>query len=240
MKAETWEEGWLQEHSKQLAMPEAWRGVETQYIAASLKLVDTLEEQDVLEQLLESSKPPLSPESTGKHYLLTSPFRYFPQHSSRFRPANQSGLWYGSSTLEGACSEVAYWRMRFIHDSSALVQAKTEVITEHTFFQARVEGRCIDLMDAPWSNLPHLWKNSLDYSSTHQLAQQAHGAGIEWIRYESVRAPSCPLAVALTAAAVHGDYEALESSRQEWVCKATRDSVMMLRKGGTDKFEWHE
>ncbi len=98
----------------------AWRGVETQYIAASMKLVDTLEEQDVLEQLLENSKPPIPPTQVSKHYLLLSPFRYFPQHSSRFRPGQQSGLWYGSSTLEGACSEIAYWRMRFILDSVGL------------------------------------------------------------------------------------------------------------------------
>lgn len=241
MKAATWPEEWVLDYARPLGMTKLWRGVETQYMAAALKLVDNLEEHDILERLLEESKPALPSESRGKHYLLTSPFRYFPQHSSRFRPANQSGLWYGASVLEGACSEIAYWRMRFIHDSAALVKADSEVVTEHTFFQASVEGLCIDLMDAPWSAFAHLWKHSADYSATHALAEKARQASVQWIRYESVRAPACALAAALTVDAVHGETAEIEGSRQEWVCKATRNGVMMLRKaGGPGQFEWHE
>ena len=240
MKAETWDKSWLQEHAHQRTMNNAWRGVETQYIAASLKLVNNLEEQALLEELLERSKPALPQGCENKHYLLSSPFRYFPQHSSRFRPANQSGSWYGASTLEGACSEVAYWRMRFILDSSDLVKQNSEIITEHTFFQANVEGLCINLMEQPWSDLSHLWKNSSDYSATHQLAAEAIAASIQWIQYDSVRAPSCALAVALSVDAMHGTPSSIEASRQEWICKATRDHVMMIQKAGNGRFEWHE
>lgn len=189
--------------------------------------------------MLETSKPPAPPTAEARHYLLLSPFRYFPQHSSRFRPAQQSGLWYGASTLAGACSEVAYWRMRFIQDSAGLVN-NGELVTDHTFYQASVRGRAINLMAPPWSNLSPLWKHTSDYRATHSLAQAAARASIAWIQYESVRAPSCALAAVLDSDALFADHATLERSKQEWICKATRDQVMMISKSGTNRFEWRE
>lgn len=237
MSAPTWEPAWLTQHAVQLRMEPAWRGVETQYIAASLKLVDTLQEHELLEQLLEGSKP--AGVSGTQHYLLQSPFRYFPPHASRFRPGQHSGLWYGASTLAGACSEIAYWRMRFIQDSAGLV-ADGELVTQHTFYQASVRGRAIDLMAEPWVQCSALWKHPSDYSATHRLAQAAMQASIEWIQYESVRAPRCALAAVLTPRALFADSAELERSRQEWLCKASKDQVMMLRKSGSERFAWHE
>ena len=37
----------------------AWRGVEAQHVVSTMRLVDTAVEQDLLEQLLEGSKPAL-------------------------------------------------------------------------------------------------------------------------------------------------------------------------------------
>ncbi len=69
MRAQTWDPDWPTAHCVHLSMKGAWRGVETQYIAASMKLVDTLEEQDLLERLLEASKPPTAPSTVHKHYF---------------------------------------------------------------------------------------------------------------------------------------------------------------------------
>lgn len=235
MSEVSWQPEWLRQHCGHLSMDGAWRGVETQYIAASMKLVDNLDEQEVLELLLEGSKPPAP---AARHYLIASPFRYHPQHDSRFRPGTMSGLWYGSSTLEGACSEVAYWRMRFLLESAGLAR-EGELVTEHTFFQANVRGQAINLMDSPWVELAALWKHSSNYTETHKLAAAAREAGcVDWIQYESVRAPSCALAVALTPDAVHADVNELESSRQEWTCKTTKDGVMMISKDGKARFSW--
>lgn len=234
-----WELDWLTLHSSARVMENAWRGVETQYIAASMKLVDSLDEQALLEALLEGSKPPAQGEANRQHYLLLSPFRYFPQHESRFRPAQRSGLWYGAATLDGACSEVAYWRLRFLLDSTGLA-LDGELITEHTFFQASVSGRAINLMAEPWSGLSHLWKHPSDYRDTQALAEAALRASVDWIQYESVRAPRCALAAVLSPSAVHAVPAKLERSKQEWVCKATRSGVMMIRKNGMGRFEWRE
>ena len=47
----------------------AWRMVEAQNIAATMKLVDDIDEQSLLEDLLESSKPAQPGDTAGLNYL---------------------------------------------------------------------------------------------------------------------------------------------------------------------------
>ena len=55
-----------------------YRLVESQEQVATMGYVDTLYEQVLLEELLESVKPPYPDGLQGYHYLLTTPFRYPP------------------------------------------------------------------------------------------------------------------------------------------------------------------
>lgn len=238
MTTPIWEPAWLEGGQASLAMP-AWRGVEAQHVVSTMRLVDTIEEQDALERILERSKPPLPPMKAPKHYLLATPFRYRPQHPSRFRRAGTLGLWYGAEELVAACAEVAYWRHRFILDSAALLH--TELLTEHTFFQAQVAGTAIDLMNEPWVRAREAWTHSNDYSATQAVADAARDKGVQWICYESVRAPGQRCAAVL-------DVEALDvvegmaaqgtpgTPQQTWHCKATRQSVMMVH--GDQRHIW--
>src|SRR5690606_2940996 len=108
---------WLQQaHSVSATL---WRGVEAQHRVATLKVVDTLAEQELLEELLEESKPALPPDAGQLHYLLATPFRYASPWPSRFRAPHEPGVWYGSRELRTACAEVGYWRWRFAVDSDA-------------------------------------------------------------------------------------------------------------------------
>jgi hypothetical protein len=61
-----------------------WRVVESQHQVSTRKLVDTLEEQALLEELIDSAKP--RDTTNGRlHYLLSTPFRYPPlPYGSRF------------------------------------------------------------------------------------------------------------------------------------------------------------
>jgi len=69
--------------------------VESQHIAATMKLVDNRDEQDLLESLLESSKPAQPDDTAGLDYLLATAFRYDPKRGGwRFR----------ATTDPGACS----------------------------------------------------------------------------------------------------------------------------------------
>ena len=187
MSPEPWDAAWLDQAHASKAML-AWRGVEAQHVVSTMRLVDTLREQELLEGLLEHSKPALPPSKTPKHYLLATPFRYRPQHPSRFRRAGTLGLWYGAENLQAACAEVAYWRYRFILDSVPLLDS--ELLTEHTFFQARVQGAAIDLTGVPWVEAKAAWTHGSDYTEPQKLADAAQDRGVQWICYESVRAPS--------------------------------------------------
>jgi hypothetical protein len=211
----------------------AWRGVEAQHVVSTMRLVDTTEEQDMLEQLLEGSKPPMPAMKVPKHYLLATPFRYRPQHASRFRRAGTLGLWYGAQTLYASCAEVAYWRYRFILDSVPLLN--TALLTEHTFYQAKVAGRAIDLASEPWVAASSAWTHGSDYTETQAVADAAKDRGVQWICYASIRAPAERCAAVL-------DVEALEmvdqgKTQQTWHCKATRTSVMMVH--GTERYVWN-
>jgi hypothetical protein len=62
-----------------------WRMVETQETTATLGIVDSMEEQALLEQLLDQVKPPYREGTQGMHYLLKTAFRYPPlKYGSRF------------------------------------------------------------------------------------------------------------------------------------------------------------
>ncbi len=231
MNAPAWRKAWFDHAIDDLTMP-AWRGVEAQHIVATMRLVDTPAEQDVLEQILEKSKPALPESSTPKHYLLATPFRYRPAHESRFRRARTLGIWYGADSLQTACAEVAYWRWRFVMDSAGLIQQ--DLLTQHSFFQAQVQGRAIDLSSPPWLKSRRAWTHPNDYTHTQAVADAARDHAVQWIRYESVRAPGNLCAAVLDVDALRPGN--LAKSQQTWACKANRSSVMMVR--GKQGFRW--
>src|SRR3990167_6415078 len=132
---------------------EPWRVVEAQHILSSRDLVDSSEEHDLLETMLEASKPPIN---TEKHYLIFTPFRYPPlAYGSRFGYTYEPSLWYGSVTLETAFAEVAYYRHRFFKDTEAEL-GYIEISV--TAFSADLQTNFgIDLTERPFSQYtPHI------------------------------------------------------------------------------------
>jgi len=209
----------------------AWRGVEAQHVVSTMRLVDTLAEQAVLEQVLERSKPALPAAAAGKHYLLSTPFRYRPRHGSRFRRPGALGFWYGATALKTACAEVAFWRWRFLTDSAGL--ENDELLTEHTFFQAAVSGLAIDLTTPPWAAAAAHWMQALDYGATQALADAASERGVQWLHYASVRDAGGTCAAVLDVAAL----DSIDlASQQTWHCRTTRTSVRLVH--DADRFEW--
>lgn len=198
-----------------------WRGVEAQHVVATMKLVDDLDEQLALEAILEASKPPLPPQAAGLHYLLASPFRYPSRHPSRFRVGGAPGIWYGAETVETACTELGYWRWRFLTDSDGL--REQHLIVELTLFVARVHGRLLDLGALPWDTQRARWRAD-DYADCQALAAEAHARGLQWIRYWSARDREGHCAAVLDPAALVG----IDLGRQQtWVCKVTAQAVFM-------------
>lgn len=211
-----------------------WRGVEAQHQVATLRLVDDLDEQHLLEQLLEASKPPLPPGTEALHYLMATPFRYRSPWPSRFRRPDHAGLWYGAETPRTVAAEIAHWRWRFFMDSDGLREG--ELVTEHTFFQARFEGVELDLTAPPWDSGRELWRHPRDYEVCQRLAEQAREATppIAAIRYESARlerahcqAVFAPASLALPRPPI----------QQTWVCKTTAQRVLFVHDRDTLQIE---
>jgi hypothetical protein len=177
----------------------AWRLVEAQHLVSTMKLVDTLDEQALLEAEIEASKPPVPPECAGLHYLLASPFRYGRNPgSSRFRREGYSpGVFYASERVETAVAETAFYRLLFFLESPGTPLPANPL--EFTAFSVRHAGKAIDLTRAPFSQREADWTHPTDYRACLDLADGARAAGIAVIRYRSVREPRGGANLALLA-----------------------------------------
>src|SRR6266508_1775264 len=119
-----------------------------------MKLVDTVEEQEALEIVLDATKPPIPPECRPLHYLLATPFRYGAPYptGSRFRRAGFTlGVFYASERVETALAEIAFHRLLFFAESPSTPWPTNAL--ELTGFSVRyATGRALDLTKAPLSN----------------------------------------------------------------------------------------
>lgn len=166
---------------------QAWRLVEAQHVASTMKLVDSQVEQNWLEELLETSKPVVLPTKIPMHYLAQAPFRYPPPPGgSRFRGPNDSGVFYGAECVRTSCAELGYWRWRFVQDADDLSELPP---VAHTAFCIDLEGRLVDLRCEPFVRDCAAWMDPDHYSATQAFARVARESAVDMIRYQSVRDP---------------------------------------------------
>ncbi len=202
-----------------------WRAVEGQHAVSTMVLVDSLEEQTLLEQLLEGSKPPVPASAHGLHWLLFTPFRYPPPPTgSRFRGPLDPGVFYGADEIETACAELGFWRWRLLVESPSLTNLDPKL---QTVFKAEVDALTVDLREPPFAKGRALWIAPESYVATQEFARSAREAKIDAIRYESVRAPSrggCGAILNPTAFA-----EAQPQAAQTWWLSVSRERVLWQR-----------
>jgi len=200
-----------------------WRAVEAQHRVATARLVDTLQEQALLEELLEGSKP-RSPDPP-RHYLLMTPFRYpAPQPGgSRFRGVRDPGVFYGAEERRTACAELGYWRWRFLLDSPRLKRLEP---LPQTLFQVRIDCAAIDLTAPPLSRDAAQWRDPADYAACQRVARAARAAGAGALRYASVRDPQ---AGACGAVFSPRSFAGEPTSEQSWFLAVTRERVRWRR-----------
>lgn len=227
-----WPAAWLAQASRR--QRDLWRGVEAQHRIATLRLADSLQEQVLLEQLLEDSKPPLPPEAAGAHYLIATPFRYAPEWPSRFRRPDQPGVWYGADEPATVAAEIAHWRWRFLMDSDGL--RGQALLTEHTFFQACFGGTELDLTRPPWSAEREAWRDPQDYTRCHALATEVRRRQppVQAVRYESARRAGGLCQAVFDPRALSLPRPQLQ---QTWVCKTTAARVLLSHDGQRLEFE---
>jgi hypothetical protein len=193
----------------------AWRLVEAQHRVSTMKLVDTLPEQHLLESILDATKPPVPAECASLHYLLSTPFRYGAAYpaGSRFRRAGMTaGVFYASVGVATAVAEMAFHRLLFFADSSATPWPADA--GDYTAFSAKFRTRAgLDLSGPPFNNQRARWTHPTDYAPCQALADTAREAGIDVLRYPSARDPN-GLNVALLTCRAFAAREPLD--RQTW------------------------
>ena len=237
MSSTTWTPRALASESASVELA-LWRAVEAQHVAATRALVDSREEQELLEQLLEASKPAIPNECLALDYLLFTPFRYpSTAFGSRFRDRADPGVWYGAEEVRTACAEVGYWRCRFVADSSGLTALDA---VPHTLFRAVAAGAAIDLRAPPFAKRRAQWMHGDDYAACRSVARNAREAGQQLIRYASVRDPAqAGCAAVLDCRAFAGSRGI--SVRQTWFLSVSATRATWLRAGNrADRSEAHE
>ena len=207
---------------------EAHRVVESQHVIATRKLVDSDEEQRVLEELIDRVKPPVpdGPEFAGLHYLLFTSFRHPPlKWGSRFGTVVERGIWYGSKEQATCFAEVAYYRLLFLEGSRADL---APITVELTAFVASIRAaRALDLTKAPFSAHEAMLASKVSYAACHALGREMRAAGIDLFLFRSARAKKKGTNVGL-----FGPAFARRAPRQyeAWSCTVDRSKVELTRK----------
>lgn len=203
--------------------------VEAQHHAATMKLVDSVVEQDVLERLIETTKPPVPPKCAGLDFLLATPFRYdavYPA-GSRFRRAGRTpGVFYAAERPETAAAEIAFYRL-LLHCETPALPFPSNAAEFTGFSVAVATQRAIDLTEAPFLADRAQWISPTNYEPCQALADRARGAGVEAIRYQSTRDPKQGANLALLSCRAFASPRPLE--RQTWRIRVAETGIQARR-----------
>ena len=195
---------------------DCWRFVEAQHRVSTLKLVDDLAEQALLEDLIEAAKPPVPEDCQHLHYLLATPFRYGAPYpfGSRFRRAGfTDGVYYASEHIETAAAELAFHRLLFFAESPDTPwPANPGEYTAFAVGYATTQG--LDLTRPPLDRDKRLWEQRDSYEACRSLAETARTADIAVLRYKSVRDPGADANLALLTCGAFTDKQPKEP--QTW------------------------
>lgn len=204
----------------------AWRVVEAQHQLSTRKLVDSAEEQMLLEDMLEESKP--RDVTDGRlHYLLSTPFRYPPlRHGSRFGTRYERGIWYGAERLATAFAEVGYYRFVFAEGTRASLGIIISQLTAFRIAARSTQG--IDLTASPFDAHTAAISSPENYGASQVLGAAMREAGTELCRYVSARDPGAGANVAVFAPGAFGRAKPREF--ETWHLTSTPASVEFIKR----------
>lgn len=201
------------------------RLVENQEQKVTLRLTDNLAEHDVLESLLEESKPETTfhPRLLQFDYLLRTPWRYPPlPWGSRFGRRFEPSLFYGALDRVALFAEAAYYRLVFLDGMQEPFRER--VISQFTVFEATYRSaQGYDLSQRPFRKHEAVLRHRSEYGPCQALGSVLRERGIEAIIYLSARTVDDRLNVALFSPL------ALRSRKhrnpKHGLCETTTDSV---------------
>lgn len=163
-----------------------YRVVESQEKVATMNLVDTLDEQALLEELIEESKPSLQA-MKHRHYLIKTPFRYPPlKHGSRFGSRFEPSIFYAGQTLKSAICESAFYSFYFM--SRCTQPYENTIINHKTSFSVDVQdNKHIALTEISDLEITAKLTHKSDYQFTQAIGKQMRDKGISSFSFLSAR-----------------------------------------------------
>lgn len=200
-----------------------WRAVESQHVTSTRKLVDSSEEQETLETLIDSVKPPwpIGKRFQGLHYLLATPFRHPPlRYGSRFGTRAERGIFYAAEAQSTVFAEKAYYVLLFLEGTEADL---SPLIRPLSVFQVRIStGKGADLIRPPFDTFTDRISSPVSYRDSQPLGKALREAGMAAIRFVSARDPD--------RGANLGLFEPVFTKKrplhaEQWICTATRARV---------------
>jgi hypothetical protein len=212
------------------------RIVESQEHVATNNLVDNFAEQELLESLIEQTKPHARDNGAVLHYLLATPFRYPPlPWGSRFGSRFEPGIFYGSQQLPTALAETAFYRFVFWFGMS-MPPASGKFLTQHSVFSVRYRSRKgLQLHKPPFADHEQQLRNPADYHVTQAVGAAMREAGIEAFEYVSARDPDRGLNGALFSPRALATRE--PCFQQLWLCDTTAEQVSFY--ASADSQSWY-
>lgn len=207
----------------------AWRIVEDQSRSTTRKYVDSANEHEILEDLLDKSKPKIkfyNDEIYFKnlHYLLSTPFRYPPlKWGSRFGQKIERGLLYASENLTTAMSEIAFYKLAFLRATEGNIKSNT---ISYTAFNINISSnKYIDLCNKPFSKYTEQISSKTNYQDSQLLGTNMRHHQIESFRYKSARAPKCGYNFGIFTPKSLQDNQNLENTFKFLRCYYTKEIV---------------
>lgn len=200
-----------------------WRIVESQETAATLNIVDNMEEQGLLEELLDNVKPPYRKGTEGMHYLIKTAFRYPPlKHGSRFGTRALPSFFYASEEIETALTETAYYRFLFLRDMD--IPYNQFIDSRHSIFNVTVKtGHCLDLTQKTYTSKRKKLTDILDYSYCHAVGDWAvNNKDTEIIRFESARNLGFNNVAVAKPSAIRSKSP---NGMRTWICRTSNERI---------------
>lgn len=215
------------------------RVVESQEQIATNHLVETLDEQHLLEQLLENNKPkqPLKNKNSPLHYLLATPFRYPPlKYGSRFGKKSEPGLLYGSKKITTALAETAYYRLVFWLGMSAAPRSN-KFVTQHTVWGANYTSKKgMVLHKPPFDSFQQQLAAPDNYNASQKIGSELRTFGTEVFEFTSARDVDKGINIALFTPKAFTDY--LPDFQQHWLCETSAEKVVFYLARDTEIYTY--
>lgn len=195
-------------------------------------LVDSDDEHDLLERLIDQSKPakPAQTEFEHLHFLLWTPFRYRPQHpwGTRFGGVHDPAVWYGAEHEETALAEKAFYMLKLREDSAAEFTDAHQTLTS---FRIPVSSEhSLDLLQPAFASCFDLIHNPSSHEHGQAFARDARTHGIEIIRFRSVRDPKHRSNFALLKPEAFAAHTPAPAGRRQWDVIVQASRVIYQRK----------